>query len=281
MADLRGKVAVVTGASRGVGKGVALGLGETGATVYVTGRTEREGEGPDFLPGTIYQTAEEVTALGGKGVAVRCDSRNEAEIVALFERVQTEQGRLDILVNNAWGGYAYMLEKGEFTWEKPFWQQPLWRWDEMINTGVRGAYIASQHAARRMVEQQSGLIVNISFWAARVYMANVVYGLSKVASDKMIHDMAHELGPYNVAAVSLYPGLVRTEGVMRAKDFFDLSNSESPQFIGRAVVALYSDPNLLQKSGSVQLAAALGLEYGFTDIDGKQPQPINMREDAG
>src|SRR5687767_14208016 len=273
MVDLTGKVAVVTGASRGVGKGIALGLGEAGATVYVTGRTAEEGTDVEKLGGTVFSTSEEVTAIGGKGIAVHCDHRDDSQVQALFQRVQEENGRLDILVNNAWGGYERMEHDGEFTWLKPFWEQPLWRWDAMFHGGVRAAYVASSFAARVMVEQQRGLIVNISFWAAQKYIANVAYGAAKAAMDKMTADMAHEAEKFNIAVVSLYPGLVRTESVLRAAEYFDMSNSESPQFTGRVIGALANDPNLMRRTGKVLIVAQEALEYGIQDIDGKQPRP--------
>ena len=276
MQPLNGKIAVVTGASRGVGKGIALGLGEAGATVYVTGRTIEEGKSSAGRPGTIGQTAAQVTQLGGKGIAVQCDHRHEAEIERLLQRVWSEQGQLDLLVNNAWAGYEHIVEDGQFTWANPFWQQPLWRWEAMFQSGVRGAYITGQVAAQKMVEQRRGLIVNISYWAAQKYMGNVAYGTAKAAVDRMAIYMAHELREHNVAAVVLYPGLVRTEGVLEAAEYYDLSNSESPQFIGRAVAGLLADPNIMQKSGQILVAAALALEYGFTDIDGKQPKPLTL-----
>jgi NAD(P)-dependent dehydrogenase (short-subunit alcohol dehydrogenase family) len=275
---LAGKVAVVTGASRGVGKGVALGLGEAGATVYVTGRTVREEQAREGLGGTIHQTAEKVSELGGQGIAARCDHRDDAQVEAVFQRVVAEQGRLDVLVNNVWAGYESMIENGEYTWEHPFWMQPLWRWDAMFGAGVRAHFVSSKFAAQTMVQQRGGLIVNISFWAGQKYMNNVLYGVAKAASDKMAADMAHELRQVGVAAVSLYPGLVRTESVLRAAEFFDMSNSESPQFIGRAVAALAADPRVMVKSGRVLVAAALAQEYGFTDVDGKQPRPLTLEE---
>jgi NAD(P)-dependent dehydrogenase (short-subunit alcohol dehydrogenase family) len=276
MQTLTGKVAIVTGASRGVGKGIALGLGEAGATVYITGRTIEEGMSSSGWPGTIGQTAAEVTQLGGKGIAVQCDHRNEMEIEQLFQRVLSEHNHLDLLVNNAWGGYEHMVHDGQFTWFNRFWQQPLWRWDAMFQAGVRGAYVASQLAAQKMVEQRSGLIINISYWAAQKYMNNVSYGTAKAAVDRLGVYMAHELREHNVAAVVLYPGLVRTESVMESAEYFDLSNSESPQFIGRAVAGLLADPDIMQKSGQILVAASLALEYGFTDIDGKQPKPLTL-----
>jgi len=259
--NLNGKVALVTGATRGVGKGVALELAEAGAKVYVTGRSSTEA----FAPSVHI-------------IPVHCDHTHDPEVEAVFYRISKEQGRLDILVNSVWGGYENMVENGEFTWMLPFWKQPLWRWDAMFVAGVRAYYVASAHAARIMVGQRSGLIVNISFWAAQKYIGNVVYGVSKAATDKMTADMAHELREYNVATVSLYPGLVRTEKVMDAAAFLDLSNSESPQFIGRAVAALASDSNIMQKSGQVLVAAGLAQEYSFTDIDGKQPRPLTFEE---
>ena len=278
MGKLNGKIAVVTGGSRGVGKGIALGLGETGATVYVTGRTTEEGTDVEKLGGTVFGTAEKVTALGGKGIAVVCDHSNDTQTEKLFRRVKEEDGRLDILVNNAWGGYERMEHDGEFTWLKPFWEQPLWRWDAMFHGGVRAAYVASAFAARTMVEQRSGLIVNISFWAAQKYMANVGYGAAKAAADKMTADMAHEAEKFNIAVISLYPGLVRTESVLRAAEYFDMSNSESPQFTGRVIAALAADPNIMKKSGKVLIVAQEALEYGIQDIDGKQPRPVTLEE---
>ena len=262
MTNLNGKVALVTGAARGVGRGVALELAEAGATVYATGRT----------------VTKEAFATDGIVIPIGCDHKRDSDVEAVFHQITNEQDRLDILVNSVWGGYENMVENGEFTWMLPFWKQPVWRWDAMFAAGVRAYYVASAHAARLMVTQQSGLIVNISFWASQKYIGNVAYGVSKAATDKMTADMAHELRACNVAAVSLYPGLVRTEKVMEAAAFLDLSNSESPQFIGRAVVALASDSNIMQKSGQVLVAASLAQEYSFTDIDGKQPRPLTLED---
>jgi NAD(P)-dependent dehydrogenase (short-subunit alcohol dehydrogenase family) len=256
-----GKVALVTGASRGVGKGIALELIDAGATVYITGRS-----------------VEDMKYISGKGTAIECDHRNDEQVRLAFRQIAVEQGCLDVLVNNVWGGYENMIENGEFTWPRPFWQQPLWRWDAMFQAGVRAHYAASQSAAQVMVTQRSGLIVNISFWAAQKYIGNVAYGVSKAATDKMTEDMSHELREHNVAVISLYPGLVRTEKVMQAAEWLDLSNSESPQFIGRAVVALASDPDVIARTGRVLIAASLAQEYDFTDIDGKTPKPLTVSE---
>ncbi|MFN0120082.1 MAG: SDR family NAD(P)-dependent oxidoreductase [Blastocatellia bacterium] len=223
--SLRGKTALVTGASRGVGKGVAETLISAGATVYLTGRTTAQRE---YATGRVH--------------AITCDHRDDTQTRVVFDRITTEQGRLDILVNAVWGGYENMRENGEFTWPLPFWQQPTRRWDAMFTAGVRAHYVASQLAAPMMIAQSGGLIVNLSFWAAQKYLGNVAYGVSKAATDRMTADMAHELRTHNVAVVSLYPGLVRTELVMEAAAWLDLSNSASPQFTGRAVAALATDP---------------------------------------
>jgi dehydrogenase/reductase SDR family member 1 len=278
MKSLSEKVAVVTGASRGVGKGIAIGLGEAGATVYVTGRTTQEGTDIEKLGGTVFTTAEEIAAAGGKGIAVVCDHRDDAQVEKLFQRVKEENGRLDVLVNNAWGGYEQMEHDGEFTWLKPFWEQPFWRWNAMFDGGVRAAFVASAFATRMMMEQHNGLIVNISFWAAQKYMSNVEYGAAKAAVDKMTADMAHEAEKFNITVISLYPGLVRTESVLRAAQYFDMSNSESPQFTGLVIAALANDPNLMSKTGKVWVGAALAEEYGIVDIDGKHPRPVTLEE---
>ena len=278
MVSMKGKVAVVTGASRGVGKGIALGLGEAGATVYVTGRSVEEKKDAEKLGGTVFATAEAVNDLGGKGIAIHCDHRDDTQVEAAFKQIAKESKKIDLLVNNAWGGYENMREGRIFTYFKPFWEQPFWRWDAMFDAGVRAAYTSSALAARRMTQKKSGLIVNISFWSAQVYLGNTQYGVSKAAVDKMTEYMARELKKYKVAVVSLYPGLVRTESVMRNAKHFDMSNSESPQFIGRVVAALANDPNILKKSGQVLVAAQEALEYGIQDIDGKQPRPLTLKD---
>jgi NAD(P)-dependent dehydrogenase (short-subunit alcohol dehydrogenase family) len=256
---LRGGVALVTGASRGVGRGIATTLRAAGAVVYATGRTIDRAE----LDPSIARLV--------------CDHADDAQVAAVFERIERDQGRLDILVNNAWGGYERMVDEGRFTWADPFWRQPVWRWRAMMDVGVRAAFVASQHAARLMVAQRRGLIVNISFWAAQKYLHSVIYGVAKAATDKLTADAAHELREHNVAIVSLYPGLVRTESVVAA-GIFDLSKSESPEFIGRAVAAMAADADPLRWTGQVVVAAALARYYGFADIDGRMPPELTLRD---
>ena len=171
-----------------------------------------------------------------------------------------------------------MVENGRFTWTVPFWEQPAHRWTGMMDAGVRAAFMVCSHAARLMLPRRSGLIVNISFWAAQKYIGNTIYGVSKAATDKLTSDMAHELLPHGVAVVSLYPGLVRTEAVMQAAQagFLNLENSESPEFIGHVAAALLSDPALLARSGQVLVAAMVARELGITDIDGRQPVPLTL-----
>ncbi len=187
-------------------------------------------------------------------------------------------GDLDVLVNSSWGGYEQMVENGEFTWGRPFWEQPMHRWQSMMDAGVRSAFVASALAAKSMAARGRGLVVNISFWPAQKYIGNAIYGIAKAATDKLTFDTAHELRRYGVAVVSLYPGLVRTEAVMAAADagWLDVSNSESPEFLGRVVAALADDPRLMERSGSVQVAAQVAIELGVKDIDGRQPVPLNL-----
>jgi dehydrogenase/reductase SDR family protein 1 len=259
--SVAGTVAVVTGASRGVGKGIAQELLDQGARVFVTGRSR-----------------DDLESVGDRGTALVCDHRDDRQVDAAFQHVLRDAGHIDILVNNVWGGYENMVENGAFTWSKPFWEQPIWRWDAMFAAGVRAHYYASQIAARSMVARRSGLIVNVSFWSAQKHVGNVAYGVAKAATDKLTGDTAHELKPHGVAVVSLYPGLVRTEKVMEAAAFLDLSNSESPRYIGRAVAALAADRDVLALTGQRLVAAALGAKYGFADIDGKTPRPLTLSD---
>ena len=253
-------VALVTGASRGVGRGVATSLKEAGFKVFATGRSIDTAQLPDPV------------------VRIRCDHLRDDDTAKIFARMASETSHLDVLVNSAWGGYERMVENGAFTWQRPFWEQPTHRWTSMMEAGVRAAFMTTSHAVKMMLPQRKGLIVNISFWPAQKYIGNVIYGVAKAATDKMTADMAHELRPHGITVLSLYPGLVRTEAVMEAAKggWVDLSNSESPEFIGRVIAALAEDKNIFERTGKVIVAAAMAAEYGLRDVDGKQPIPLTL-----
>jgi NAD(P)-dependent dehydrogenase (short-subunit alcohol dehydrogenase family) len=269
MTRLAGKVAVVTGASRGIGKGIAVALGAQGATVYVTGRTVISGAGS--LPGTVGETAAEVDRRGGKGVAVQVDHSNNDQVAALFDQVRCEQGRLDILVNN-----AFAIPE-DLTDPKPFWEKPLSNWD-MVDVGVRSNFVAAWHAAQIMVPQQSGLIVAISGYTGVTYTYGVIFGMCKSAVDRMARDMAIELEPHNVASLSLWQGLTYTERAQRnlarnpEMKKATATNPQvgcSPEFPGRVIAALAADPQAMKRSGGTFIASEVAADYGIADVDGK------------
>ncbi len=277
MASLSGMVAVVTGASRGIGKGVALALGEQGAAVYVTGRTAAPGSHP--LPGTVGETAAEVDRRGGKGIAVQVDHGNDDQVAALFDRVKRERGRLDLLVNN-----AFALPE-DLTETKPFWEKPLSYW-RMVDVGVRSNYVAAWHAARIMVPRRSGLIVATSGYTGVSYTYDVVFGTCKAAVDRMARDMAIELKPHKVASISLWLGLTFTERAQRAlkrhpemsaQTVTDPGVGSSSEFPGRVIAALAKDPDIMRRSGGTWIAAELAHDYGVADIDGKIPPSLRAQ----
>lgn len=263
---LCGTVAVVTGASRGVGKGIALGLGEAGATVYVTGRSLGAGDDPR---GSLAQTVEQIEQLGGRGVAARCDHTDDSDVEKVFEQVRTEQGRLDVLVNNVMATpQRGELPKGARSqWDlHPFWEMPLSVWDAYHRVGLRSHYVASVFAAPLVIESRAGLIVCISAPGSRRYVQNVAYGVGKAGVEKLASDMAEELRPHGVASISLWPGFVRTEDVVGQPDVYPDLTSTVPQiFPGRAVAALAADPAVIERTGETLKAADLAGEYGFTD----------------
>ena len=263
---LSGRVAIVTGASRGIGKGCALELGAAGARVYLTGRTAQEGGAS--LPGSLASTSSEIEALGGEAVAVACDHRDDAQVGALFERVREESGRLDVLVNN-----AFAIPQ-ELTSGRPFWEVPLSNWDDMIDVGTRSAYAASHFAAPLLIASGGGLIANISSSGAAEYAWHVAYGVGKAALDRFTADAAHELSEHGVTVVSLWPGLVlteRTQHVSKHMPGLDTSTAESPRFAGRAVVSLASDPERTRYGGQAVAVRHLAEHYGFRDVDGRLP----------
>lgn len=280
MGNLTGEVAVVTGASRGIGRGIALVLAEQGATVYVTGRTVNEGD--YYLPGTVGSTAAECTergaAEGGKGIAVACDHADNAAVAALFDRVRTEQGRLDILVNNAFQLSDDLLEPN------PFWEKPLSNL-EMWDVGVRSNFIAAWHAARIMVPQKSGLIVAISGYTGATYTYGVIFGTAKSAVDRMARDMAVELEPHNIASVCLWQGLTLTEKARyNLEKMADKMTSSvtgqlgsSVEHPGRVIAAMAADPAIMKRSGATYITAEIADEYGVTDLDGRQIESMRTK----
>lgn len=280
MASLSGKVAVVTGASRGIGKGIALALASEGATVYVTGRTVAAGA--HALPGTVAETAAEVDRRGGKGIAVQVDHAQDEQVAALFAQVRAEQGRLDLLVNNAFALPDTLIEPA------PFWEKPLSYWD-MVDVGVRSNYVAASHAARMMVAQRGGLIVATSGYTGISYTYGVVFGLCKAAVDRMARDMAIELKPHNVCSLSLWMGLTFTERAERAlaenpaitsSTVTDPTVGSSTEFPGRVIAALATDPNIMARSGGTFITAELAQQYGVTDIDGSMPPSLRAQRGA-
>jgi dehydrogenase/reductase SDR family protein 1 len=264
--SLDGQVAVVTGASRGLGRGIALGLGQAGATVYVTGRSTDAD--PGSLSGTIEQTAREVVELGGEGIAVRCDHGIDAEVEALFERVAGEQGRLDILVNNAFASPEQrVLWSGE-----PFWQIPIGLWDDIIDVGLRSHFVASRFAAKQMVQQRSGVIINVaSHGAARgkspTSRVVLPYSVGKAGLHRLSSDTATELREHGVAVLSIWPPASRTEGVLAQPEVFgDVGDWKPPLFTGRVVAALVSTGACLLRSGEALVVDDLAEELGVGSI---------------
>ena len=289
---LTDRIAVVTGASRGAGRGIAQELGAAGATVYVTGRSTRTQPANSYqqilsmsgmaaMPGTIDDTADEVTRLGGRGIAVRCDHTRESDVQSLFERVQSEHGRLDLLVNNAWGGH----ETFDGVFDAPFWKHPLAHWDSMMDRGVRCHLLAARAAAPLLVQQGRGLIVATTYWDRDRYLrGNLYYDLAKSAINRLAFGLAQELRAHGVASLALSPGWMRTELVLAGHQADEsnwrskpaLARTESPCYLGRAVAALAGDADVLARSGTVQRVGDLAREYGFTDIDGRQVPAFEM-----
>ena len=277
MPALTDKVALITGASRGIGKGIASALADEGATVYVTGRTVAPGS--SALPGSLEETVAEVNARGGRGVAVAMDLMDDASIAAGFAQVERDEGRLDLLVNNA------MAIPPEMTQRVGFWEKPLSNW-EIFDTGLRAAFIAAWHAARIMVPQRSGLIVGMSGYVGVTYTYDVIFGTTKTAMDRMARDMAIELKPHGVASLSLWQGFTYTERAMEnlktvpgMAQQLNSVNGSSPEFPGRVITALAKDANVLARTGGSYINAELAAEYGVTDCDGRTIP--SLRESRG
>lgn len=277
--NLHGKTALVTGASRGVGRGIAEVLGQAGATVFVTGRSTTKRPGIENLPGTVEETAELVTQAGGKGIPVICDHTNDKEVDHLFAQIRHEDNKIDILVNNVWGGY----ELHDETFEDPFWEQNLARWDGMFVAGLRAHFTASQLAAPLMIAKGSGLIINISSGDQGKFLQTTMYDTAKAAIDRLAFGMAQELRKYKIAVLSIHPGWVRTERVLKAMEGAsqeELAASHSPQYVGRAIAALAADSQIMDKSGKTLRVGEIAKAYEFTDVDGRYIPPFRIPDYA-
>jgi len=261
-------VAVVTGASRGAGRGIAIALGSHGCTVYVTGRSERASDSP--LAGTIHETAQAVTAAGGKGIAIRVDHADDGQVKRLFDQVRHDAGRLDILVNNA------CLIRDEMMSPVNFWEKPLGVVD-MLDVGLRSSYVASYYAAPLMIAQKRGLVIFTSASGAVHYVFDPAYGAHKAGMDKLAADMAVDFRPYGVASLSIWMGPLLTERLKllmasEPKKFSPLAETaETPEFTGHIVWALYNDPRLMELSGRTVIGAEMAIHYGVRDSGGRQP----------
>ncbi len=267
MGALDGATAIVTGATRGVGRGCALELASQGARVYVTGRTLREGDSQH--PGSLESTVEAAHALGGEVVGIVCDHRDDEQVRAAFERVLRERGELDLLVNNAF------LIPDDLDPKAPFWESSLACWDDMHDVGLRSAYVATWLAAPAMVRRGRGLVVNVSSQGARYFAVHPAYGAAKAALDRLARDTAHQLEPHGVAALALWPAYVTTERILAldAEEWgLDLEGAESPRFAGRAIAALLADPKVIRRTGRSWTTGRLAAEYGFVDVDGSLPR---------
>jgi NAD(P)-dependent dehydrogenase (short-subunit alcohol dehydrogenase family) len=283
MTQLANTVALVTGASRGAGCGIALELGSAGATVYVTGRSVSGGPTTDGVPGTIDDTARAVTERGGHGIAVQTDHTDDTQVQAVFDRIRADHGRLDLLVNNVWGGYESPTP-GPLPMI-PFWEQPIEQWERMFTAGVRAHLVASRLAVPLMLPQRRGLIIcTTAHLDPFPYFPNIFYDLSKNAASRLVRDMALELKPHGISALAVAPGFMRTERVVEAFRRAGADEAlngpggpkETTAYLGRAVVALAADARVSEKSGQVVEVGALASEYGFTDVDGTQPPPFRI-----
>lgn len=255
-------MAWVTGASRGVGRGIALALGRDGWTVYVTARSSSAGR-TGHLPGTVEDCAQAVTAAGGRGVAVVCDHRDDDAVTAVADRIAATHGRLDLLANNAWGGYERLNAGAWEEWNAPLWQQPIELFDAMFASGVRAHYVALARSAPLLIATPGSAVVTVSFTVTDTDSQSfgAAYAAAKCADDRLARAAASQLRAHGVASVALHPGLVRTEGVMQFAEHLDLDGSQSPEGVGRTVAALMRDPHLMDLTGQILDVAELADRY--------------------
>ncbi|PAX54603.1 SDR family NAD(P)-dependent oxidoreductase [Brunnivagina elsteri] len=277
MKKLEGQVTLVTGATRGIGKGIAIALGEAGAIVYITGRSLNNSNSSDDISGSLLDTKLAVEKAGGICIPVQVDHSDDEQVNMLFQRIETEQdGKLDLLVNNAYSGVKVLTEAQG----KPFWECEPSLWDACNNVGLRSHYIASMFAARMMTQRRQGLICTISSWGGLSHIFGVAYGTGKSACDRLASDMAVELKPYNVASMAIYPGIVGTEQFNSMADegenslFRDRFNWETPLLTGRVIAQLKSEADVMHRTGKVQIVAELARKYGIVGEDGEQPASL-------
>jgi len=270
--SLSGQVCLVTGATRGIGKGIALQLGGAGATVYITGRTLTPP--PGKVGGSLQETAKEIRERGGNCIPVVCDHSNMDDVERLFEQISREQdGRLDVLVNNAYSAVQTIMDARN----EKFYEKPPTMWDEVNNVGLRNHYFCTVYAARMMVPRQTGLIINVSSGGGLRYLFNVPYGVGKEALDRMAVDCAIELRKSSVAVISLWPGPVKTEMINANMETADakvasmFQQGETPEFSGKCVVKLASDPNIMSRSGRIVTTADVADQHDLSDEDGSKP----------
>lgn len=286
MSDLKNKIALVTGATRGLGRGIAIGLGEAGATVYITGRSWDASDAEDDVSGSLSETKLAVEKAGGICIPVQVDHKDDEQVESLFNQIELEQqGQLDILVNNAFSGVKVLRD----SYGKPFWENKTFLWDAVNNVGLRSHYITSMFAARLMTQRRQGLICTISSWGGISYIFGAAYGAGKSSCDRLAADMAVELEPYNVASVSIWPGVVGTEHISRfademlaqdtvnspSKSISDRYNWETPLLTGRVIAALATEPNIMKRTGKVQIVAEIAQKYRL--VDENKQLPVSLR----
>lgn len=284
--SLEGKIALVTGASRGAGRGIAIELALAGCKVFITGRSRKGRSKTQYDDLTLDSTKEMIEKVGGECIVLECNHSNENEIRAIFEVISKGEGKLDILVNNVWAGYTdknFQLDIKTDNFTNKFWEQPLWRWDHMFQTSLKSHFICSQEAAKLMIPRKSGLIVTTGFWDDDKFLSNVPYDVVKHAKARLAYGMAIDLLEHNVTSVYLSMGWIRTEHLKRTsvdgqlndenyKNYEEYERTESTRYVGRAIVKLASDSNVFNRTGRTLTTGELAREYDFVDLDESQPR---------